>query len=87
MVVGFELDEVAVRESVDELDNTASIRIVLRALPDLAIFPAQITVSPVRPQPGTAFEVRAMVQNLGEQPVAQFDWCISRQVTGASVRP
>lgn len=71
---------------LDEHDNTASLRIVLRALPDLAIFPAQITVSPARPQPNTAFQVRAVAQNLGEQSVTQLGYRISRVAAGVPVQ-
>ncbi len=70
----------------NELDNTQSVRVALRGLPDLAIFPAQITTSVARPQPGTQFQVRATVQNLGEMPVASFAYRITRVVAGAPVQ-
>ena len=70
----------------NELDNTQSVRVALRGLPDLAIFPAQITTSVARPQPGAAFQVRATVQNLGEMPVASFAYRITRVVAGAPVQ-
>ena len=76
-------DEVA---EGNELDNTQSVRVALRGLPDLAIFPAQITTNPARPQPGASFQVRATVQNLGEMPVASFAYRITRVVAGAPVQ-
>ncbi|HEV8630060.1 MAG TPA: CARDB domain-containing protein, partial [Thermoanaerobaculia bacterium] len=74
----------AVAES-SELDNVRSVRIAIEGLPDLAVFPANVSLSVTRPQPATAFSVRVTVQNLGEQPVTSFGYRVTRIVAGAPV--
>ncbi|HXT52123.1 MAG TPA: CARDB domain-containing protein, partial [Thermoanaerobaculia bacterium] len=69
-----------------ELDNVRSVRTALTGRPNLAVFPANFSLSVTRPQPLTAFSIRATIQNLGEQAVTTFGYRLTRVVAGVPVQ-
>jgi subtilase family serine protease len=57
----------------NKTDNLAFVQAHVLSLPDLAITPSAITVTPTNPVPGQSATVHATVRNLGEQSVASAD--------------
>ncbi len=68
-------DEVA---EADEDDNAEEAAVTLRAGPDLALFPSDLSVVPERPEPGQGFDLVIHARNLGETEVASFGYRVRR---------